>query len=108
MIEDDYLDDDRMDLDEEEDFDFDCGMDSSGGCSMAGSEECDFECPNRDAMIAELKMKRIFAGGLMRCCLKTLTEYLDSGGIDNDGTVLRCRWCDGEMVADPDGWRWKP
>lgn len=39
----------------EEDFDrefeilFDCGYDSTTGiCSKAGSEECEFECPYRD------------------------------------------------------------
>lgn len=37
--------------DDEEEFPFDCG------CSMAGSEECDFECPNRDEMIAQLNRK---------------------------------------------------
>jgi hypothetical protein len=26
---------------------FDCGMDKDGACSMAGSEDCDFECPYR-------------------------------------------------------------
>lgn len=29
----------------DDDFPFDCGMDRSGQCSMAGSEDCDFECP---------------------------------------------------------------
>lgn len=27
--------------------DFDCHMDKSGHCGMAGSEECEFECPFR-------------------------------------------------------------
>lgn len=27
---------------------FDCGKLPSGLCMKAGSEECDFECPNRD------------------------------------------------------------
>lgn len=31
--------------DEEDDELMDCGMDRSGQCSMAGSEQCDFECP---------------------------------------------------------------
>jgi hypothetical protein len=26
--------------------DFDCGMDRHGNCGKAGSEECDWECPN--------------------------------------------------------------
>jgi hypothetical protein len=51
--------DDYDDYDEEDEDDmFDCGMDSSGlSCSMAGSEDCDFECPNRDAMFARLKQR---------------------------------------------------
>ena len=32
-----------------------CGWSPGQGCSLAGSEECDFECPNRAEMIAELK-----------------------------------------------------
>lgn len=56
MIEGDYIEDDG-DWDEDDDEFLDCGWDSSGGCSMAGSEECDFECPNRDAMIAELNRR---------------------------------------------------
>ncbi len=40
---------------DEDDEDYaDCGWMPGGGCSLAGSEECDFECPNRDSMIAEL------------------------------------------------------
>lgn len=31
--------------DDDEGFDFDCGMDRTGQCSMAGSEHCEFECP---------------------------------------------------------------
>lgn len=49
--------DDHLEDDEDEEY-FDCGWSPGGGCSMAGSEECDFECPNRDAMIAELNKKR--------------------------------------------------
>lgn len=40
--EDDFLEDD---LDEE---DFDCGWEPGEGCLMAGTEDCDFECPYRD------------------------------------------------------------
>lgn len=36
---------------------FDCGWDGENGCSMAGSEDCDFECPHRDQMMAALKRK---------------------------------------------------
>ena len=37
------------DYGEYEDDEFDCGMDRNGNCGNAGSEECDFECPYRDA-----------------------------------------------------------
>lgn len=30
---------------ESDDSEFDCAMDRDGNCGMAGSEECDFECP---------------------------------------------------------------
>lgn len=49
----DFPDDDDGLEGEEEEY-FDCGWMREGGCSLAGSEECDFECPNRDSMIAEL------------------------------------------------------
>lgn len=32
--------------DDDDDF-FDCGMMADGTCSQAGSEWCEFECPNR-------------------------------------------------------------
>lgn len=42
-----YYDDDR-DWDDEDGDDWDeCGLMHDGQCSMAGSEHCDFCCPNR-------------------------------------------------------------
>lgn len=29
--------------------DFDCGLRRDGQCSQAGTEHCDFECPNRNS-----------------------------------------------------------
>lgn len=29
--------------------DFDCGLMSNGQCAKAGSEECDWSCPNRES-----------------------------------------------------------
>lgn len=40
--------------DDDEGFDFDCGMDRNGQCSMAGSEHCEFECP----IMASVRKKR--------------------------------------------------
>ena len=37
------FDDDGLD-DEDEEY-YDCGMDRDGGCSLAGTEQCDWECP---------------------------------------------------------------
>jgi hypothetical protein len=41
--------DDLDDGPEEDEWEFDCGMGRDGLCGKAGSEECDFECPYRDA-----------------------------------------------------------
>ena len=44
----DYLDEDYFDDDAE--FEFDCHLDPrTGQCGKAGSEECDWECPNRNS-----------------------------------------------------------
>jgi hypothetical protein len=42
-----FWDDDPRDVDEEDGDDFDCHLMSDGQCGAAGSEMCDFECPNR-------------------------------------------------------------
>ncbi len=65
----DGYDDDQRDWDEEdgdyedgdyEDGDYeDCGLMPDGQCLKAGSEECDFECPNR--------MSDLFAGSPAWC-----------------------------------------
>ena len=44
MDEDDFHEDDD-DLDGDED----CGLMDDGQCALAGTEWCDFECPNRDS-----------------------------------------------------------
>lgn len=46
-LPDDYFEEDYDDWDEEDEWPFDCGMDQHGNCSMAGSEDCEFECPYR-------------------------------------------------------------
>lgn len=42
-------DDDPRDLLDEDGDDFDCGLMPDGQCRLAGSEQCDFDCPNRDS-----------------------------------------------------------
>jgi hypothetical protein len=37
--------DDRDRDDEPPEFEFDCGMLADGTCMLAGSEDCDWECP---------------------------------------------------------------
>ena len=51
----DYYDDDPRDWDEEDGDDIDCGLMRDGQCTKAGSEECDWECPNRmDGRLARI------------------------------------------------------
>lgn len=38
------------DLEDEDDFD--CGFIPGKGCLMAGTEDCDFDCPYRDRLVA--------------------------------------------------------
>ena len=41
-----YHEDDDPDYNEDDEFlDFVCGMMPDGQCSMAGTEDCDWECP---------------------------------------------------------------
>lgn len=35
--------------DDESDWEHDCGLAEDGQCSLAGTEWCDFECPNRNS-----------------------------------------------------------
>lgn len=44
FVEDDDFDGDFFDDDDDPDFD-ECGMAASGGCTLAGTEWCDWECP---------------------------------------------------------------
>ncbi len=54
-------------------------------------------------------MKPIFQGGLMRCCLKTLAEHIDSGGSEEEGTIVKCKYCGvtGGAVVRNGRWEWK-
>jgi hypothetical protein len=51
--------DDPRDWDEEDGDYEDCGLMSDGQCLKAGSEECDWECPNRNS--------ELFAGSRAWC-----------------------------------------
>src|SRR5262245_56865014 len=53
----DYVEDWDDPADDEEDW-FDCGWVRGVGCTMAGSEECDWECPYRKAFERGLALTR--------------------------------------------------
>lgn len=58
----DDFDDDDIELGDEPDWqdeweEFDCHMDRSGQCGMAGSEDCDFECPVMASIRAQERKK---------------------------------------------------
>jgi len=59
-------DDDPRDWDEGDDDDFDCHLRPDGQCGAAGSEMCDFECPNRNS--------ELFVGS-KAWCLKHGVKY---------------------------------
>lgn len=40
---------DALDGEEADDFEDECGLMRNGQCSQAGTEHCDFECPNRES-----------------------------------------------------------
>ena len=45
-----YEDEDGPDLDEDDAFDEDCGLNfEDGQCALAGTEHCDWICPNRNS-----------------------------------------------------------
>ncbi len=52
--------DDERDYRHEEDDEpgFDCGWVRGVGCQLAGTEECDFECPHRDGNYRGLALMR--------------------------------------------------
>ncbi len=50
----DYFDWDDYDYEEGDELsepEFDCGFITGEGCSMAGTEDCDFDCPYRDELM---------------------------------------------------------
>lgn len=49
QFDDDFYADDDRDSDEEDGDDFDCHLMPDGQCLAAGSEYCDWECPNRNS-----------------------------------------------------------
>lgn len=57
-FDDDWRDDDDYEQDEFETAMGECGQMRGGGCMLAGTEHCDFECPFSAAMYRNLGRKR--------------------------------------------------
>ena len=52
---------------------------------------------------------RVRVGGLMRCCLETLTaETTAATEAPKEGDYLRCRYCSGRMRFRDSAWEWHP
>lgn len=51
---------------------------------------------------------RYSQGGLLRCCIQTLTNNAKSGILDDasEGDELPCSWCSSTMVLVEGVWRW--
>ena len=50
QIDDHLCDDDHFDGEDDDDFlEMECGLMRDGQCSQAGTEHCDFVCPNRNS-----------------------------------------------------------
>lgn len=52
-------------------------------------------------------MKRlpIYQGGLMRCCLDTLSRY---SGPTDEGIIVKCEYCGETMIVRDQAWHWLP
>lgn len=55
---------------------------------------------------ASKKVMRLHIGGVMRCCVATLTETT-SGEVVPDGTRFECRYCHDALFAKDGVWYWR-
>lgn len=71
------------------------------GCCTDPDKAQELANPSADAF-------RYAIGGLMRCCIKTLTDGCLDGVLAGkaDGDKLPCRWCANKMVLDRGVWKW--
>ena len=53
-----------------------------------------------------LTQKPLRIGGVMRCCSETLFRYQDDNGIEEEGTVLPCKWCKSSLIVKDGAWEW--
>ena len=50
---------------------------------------------------------KLHHGGLMRCCIKTLTDIPDGTEV-TEGQVVPCKWCSSSGMVLRDGaWHWR-
>lgn len=52
------------------------------------------------------KPKELRIGGVMRCCSETLFRYQENNGIEDEGTVLPCKWCRSSLIVRDGAWEW--
>lgn len=58
-------------------------------------------------MTGPVHPERIAIGGLFRCSTKTIYENIASRTTNaENGTILKCRWCDQRMIFEDGIWRW--
>lgn len=69
------------------------------GCDGCCSDPAKAVVPTSDTF-------RYAPGGMMRCCIKTLTEMAVEGGGHIEGDKVPCRWCQSRMVLDGGVWKW--
>ena len=53
-----------------------------------------------------VEASRVKVGGLMRCCLETLAQRLETGGSSDEGQVFPCLFCSSSMVCHGNCWEW--
>jgi len=44
-------------------------------------------------------------GGLIRCCIDTLSNHED---ISSVGKHINCKYCDASMILEKGVWKWNP
>lgn len=66
---------------------------------------CDGCCTD-PAKAADVGTFRYRQGGLMRCCIQTLTDMAKEGGDHVEGESHKCRWCETRMILAEGVWKW--
>lgn len=45
-------------------------------------------------------------GGVVRCCVATLADYENDDGVNDEGTVLPCKYCKSALIVRGRTWEW--